>query len=142
VITRLWFGSPRIGIAGTVVAVQHIDKAHLIGWGEWVCHAFAHSIALGSEHIGTLFPTKQVNSVVPFFSVRMSPLGSIRTIVASRTISSGAAVITNFMYSASFAVVGGCALAMLEIPRRLVLGRSSRPQPRSKICYRVQSRPR
>src|SRR5215469_846984 len=87
-------------------------KPTLSGGGAWVCHAFAHSIAAGSEHIGTLFPRKQVNSLVPFFSVRTSPLASMRTIVASPTISSGAAVVTSFMYSASVAGVAGCALAM------------------------------
>src|SRR6201987_3477512 len=86
-------------------------KPTLSGGGAWVCHAFAHSIAAGSEHIGTLFPRKQVNSLVPFFSVRVSPLPSIRTIVASPTISSGAAVVTSFMYSASLTGVVGCALA-------------------------------
>src|SRR5271166_3662884 len=80
-------------------------KPTLSGGGAWVCHACAHSMALGSMHIGTPLFSMQVYSLVPFFRVWVTPF-TVRTIVAFRQIGSGAAVITVAVYSASVAAAG------------------------------------
>ena len=62
-------------------------------------------MALGSMHIGVPLFSMQMKSLVPFFRVCMAPF-TVRTMVASRTICGGAAVITVAVYSASVAAAG------------------------------------
>src|SRR6266568_1508748 len=93
-------------LASVPPASMYMKPTLPVGGGWWLIHAFAHSIALASKHIGSGpgvagLSGMQVKLLVPLRNVRMLPSASIVTTVAPFATLIGAAFIALAMRLAS-----------------------------------------